>query len=143
MPIFLAIAIHTVAALIYLGVSFRFQEGRNSRVYVVWYIVAACEALLQLGIAKYYDVLTLTGTHITERMMVLTVIVLGTGVSNNAKNVVLIVSNDSGESGDGWSKSLLTHERRRHFHTNWRSLCNYWYPGSHHCVDLFLLPDIL
>jgi low temperature requirement protein LtrA len=103
-PLALAIGVHFAAAMIYLGIGFRFEEGRNSRVYVVWYILAACEALIQLGLAWYCKVLTFTGTHLTERMTVVTVVILGSGgVTNIAKNVMLIVSNDS-----GWSKSLFT-----------------------------------
>lgn len=98
-PVAFAAAVHLVAAMIYLGIGFRFQEGKNSRVYIVWYIVAAVEALTQLGLANFYKVLTFTKTHLTERMTVLTVIILGAGVTSIAKNVVLIVKNAA-----GWSK---------------------------------------
>jgi low temperature requirement protein LtrA len=103
LPVAIAGAVHFVSAMIFLGIRFRFQEGRNSRVYIVWYIVSACEALIQLGLAKYYKVLTFSKTHLTERMTVLTVIILGAGVTSIAKNVVLIVKNAA-----GWSESSLS-----------------------------------
>ncbi|KAI1855823.1 hypothetical protein JX265_012086 [Neoarthrinium moseri] len=101
-PIAIAAAVHFVAAMIFLGVTFRFEENRNSRVYIVWYIVAVCEAIIQLGLAKFYKVLTFTGTHLTERMTVLTVIILGGGVTSIAKNVVLIVKNAA-----GWTSATI------------------------------------
>ncbi|KAI0132380.1 hypothetical protein BJ170DRAFT_246355 [Xylariales sp. AK1849] len=98
-PVAAAAVIHFVSAMIFLGVTFRFEDGKNSRVYLVWYIISACEALLQLGLAKYYNVLTFTSTHLTERMTILTVIILGGGVTSVAKNVVLIVKNAAGWTG--------------------------------------------
>lgn len=102
-PVAVAAVVHFIAAMIYLGIGFRFQEGKNSRVYIVWYIVAAVETLMQLGLAKFYTVLTFTKTHLTERMTVLTVIILGAGVTSIAKNVALIVTNAA-----GWSKSPVS-----------------------------------
>lgn len=102
LPVAIAGAIHFVSAMIFLGIRFRFSDDKNSRVYIVWYIVSACEAIIQLGLAKYYKVLTFSGTHLTERMTVLTVIILGAGVTSIAKNIVLIVKNAA-----GWSKPLF------------------------------------
>ncbi|KAH6658975.1 hypothetical protein BKA67DRAFT_3027 [Truncatella angustata] len=98
----IAALVHFIAAVVFLGISFRFEEGRNSRVYIVWYIVAACEALIQLGFAKFFKVLTFEKTHLTERMTVLTVIILGAGITSIAKNVVLIVKNAA-----GWTSATI------------------------------------
>ncbi|KAH8681008.1 hypothetical protein BX600DRAFT_445505 [Xylariales sp. PMI_506] len=90
-----AAGVHFIAAMIFLGITFRFRDNKNSRVYVVWYIVAACEAILQLVLAYFFKVLTFSRTHLTERMTVLTVIILGEGVTNIAQNVAVIVKNSA------------------------------------------------
>ncbi|KAI0158437.1 hypothetical protein BJ166DRAFT_303595 [Pestalotiopsis sp. NC0098] len=102
LPVAIAGAIHFVSAMIFLGIRFRFSDDKNSRVYIVWYIVSAFEAIIQLGLAKYYKVLTFSGTHLTERMTVLTVIILGAGVTSIAKNIVLIVKNAA-----GWTSATI------------------------------------
>jgi low temperature requirement protein LtrA len=98
-PIAIAASIHFVSAIVYLGISFTFTENTNSRVYLIWYVGSAIEALLQIGLAMYFNVLSFTGTHLTERMTVLTIIILGGGVTKIAQNIVLIVVN-----ANGWSK---------------------------------------
>ncbi|ETS82839.1 hypothetical protein PFICI_04715 [Pestalotiopsis fici W106-1] len=102
LPVAIAGAVHFVSAMIFLGIRFRFHADKNSRVYIVWYIVSACEAIIQLGLAKYYRVLTFSKTHLTERMTVLTVIILGAGVTSIAKNIVLIVKNAA-----GWTSATI------------------------------------
>ncbi|KAK9800079.1 hypothetical protein SCARD494_01872 [Seiridium cardinale] len=102
LPVAIAAAVHFISAMIFLGIRFRFEPDRNSRVYIVWYIVSTCEALIQLGLALHYKVLTFSKTHLTERMTVLTIIIIGTGVTSIAKNVVLIVNN-----AGGWTSATI------------------------------------
>jgi low temperature requirement protein LtrA len=58
----------------------RYEAGKNSRVYVVWYVVGVMEMALHLGFSQLSEVLTFVGTHMGERLNLLTLIVLGEGI---------------------------------------------------------------
>lgn len=98
-PILAAAAVHFVAAIVYLGITFRFDNAHNSQVYIVWYIVSGVEAIFQVALAWRFDVLTFAGKKLTERLAVFTVVVLGEGVSAITKAILLVV-----ENGDDWSE---------------------------------------
>ncbi|KAI1485423.1 hypothetical protein F5X96DRAFT_674662 [Biscogniauxia mediterranea] len=100
-PIAVVTGFHFLAALIYMGISFRFEDGRNSRVFVAWYVIATMEAVLQLSISHFSHVLSFKGTHLTERMTLLTLIILGEGVLGISENVVTIVKNN------GWTSATI------------------------------------
>lgn len=93
-------AMHFLAAVTYLGISFRFDPWHNSRAFVVWYLGSFVEAVLALGLSYRSDVLSFDGTPVAERLTVLTVILLGEGVTDIAESVALIVKN-----GRWWSTS--------------------------------------
>lgn len=97
-PLAVMVAMHFAAAMIYLGITFRFQDY-NSRVYIAWYIVAICETLLNIGLSLFWPVLSFKGTHIINRMGLLTLIIIGEGVIVVCTNVTTIVKNP-----DSWSK---------------------------------------
>ncbi|KAK7912153.1 hypothetical protein PG985_014634 [Apiospora marii] len=97
-PILIAAAVHFVASIVYLGITFRFDNDHNSKVYIVWYIVSGVEAILQVALAWRFDVLTFKSTKLTERLAVFTVVVLGEGVSAITKAILLVV-----ENGDNWT----------------------------------------
>lgn len=79
-PMLLTVAIHFIAAMVYLGISFRYETGKNSRVYIIWYVVGVTEMALHLGFSQMSEVLTFVGTHMGERLNLLTLIVLGEGM---------------------------------------------------------------
>lgn len=80
-PLIATAAFHFAAACVYFGISFRYNQGHNSRVYVVWYILGLAEMALHLGFSQLSDVLTFLGTHLGERLNLLTLIVMGEGTS--------------------------------------------------------------
>ncbi|EFY92981.1 hypothetical protein MAC_00764 [Metarhizium acridum CQMa 102] len=99
-PAFCAqIAVHSLAALIYLGISFHLQY-HHSHAFIAWYIVSAAEALFSLGLGLYHDVLSFTKTHLMGRLSLLTIIILGDGIVVLAEKVVTIV-----KSPEAWSMS--------------------------------------
>lgn len=98
LPVLATAAMHFVAAMIYLGISFRFDPWHNSRVFVVWYLGSFLEAVLALGLSYRSEVLSFDCTPVAERLTVLTVILLGEGVTDIAESVALIVKN-----GRWWS----------------------------------------
>ncbi|KAH7035701.1 uncharacterized protein B0I36DRAFT_264985 [Microdochium trichocladiopsis] len=101
LPLLAALSFHFVAAMVYLGVSFRFEDGRNSNAYIAWYLLMALEAIIQLGLALYSKVLSFNGTHLAERMTIFTMFILGEGVMVVMDSVVNIVKNN------GWTPSTI------------------------------------
>jgi low temperature requirement protein LtrA len=93
--------LHFVMAMVYLGITFRFEDGKNSRVFLAWYVLGILEALVNIFLGLYSKALSFNGTHLTERMTVLTLIIIGEGVMGVAKMVVLIVQND------GWTSATI------------------------------------
>jgi low temperature requirement protein LtrA len=81
-PMLLTSVLNLIAAMVYLGVSFKYEHGKNSRVYVVWYVVGIVEMALHLGFSQLVEVLTFIGSHLGERLNLLTLIVLGEGTSS-------------------------------------------------------------
>lgn len=78
-PLGIMVGINLIAALIYMGISFRFTDSTNSHVYTAWYIIGVLEVLLNMGLSLCFKVLSFEGTHLTERMTLLTLIILGEG----------------------------------------------------------------
>lgn len=97
LPLYIQIGLNVVAAVIYLGISFRFRK-ENSHVFLVWYIVSVIEGVTTMVLPHFWSVLSFTRTHLMKRMSLLTVIILGDGIVLVAQNVVTIV-----KSPDAWS----------------------------------------
>ncbi|KAI6080954.1 hypothetical protein F4821DRAFT_250381 [Hypoxylon rubiginosum] len=90
-PMAFTACLHLVAAAIYLGVSFRYDMGRSSRVFLVWYIGGVVEIALHLSFSQLSHVLTFLGTHLGERLNLLTLVILGEGCIILAKSITLVV----------------------------------------------------
>ena len=88
-PFGIVAGLHFVAAMIYLGITFRFQDG-NSRVYVAWYVVGGCEILIHIGLSGFWRVLSFKRTHLINRMSLLTLIIIGEGIIVVCTNVVCL-----------------------------------------------------
>lgn len=71
--------LHLIAAAVYFGVSFRYEDGKNSRGYIMWYITGIVEMALHLILSNLSPVLSFKGTHFGERLNLLTLIILGEG----------------------------------------------------------------
>jgi low temperature requirement protein LtrA len=98
-PLILLVVIHFIAAMIYLGIAFRFGDY-NSRVYIAWYIIGVVELFLQVGLSLVWDVLSFRDTHLTNRMALLTLIIIGEGIIVITNNITVVVKNP-----DAWSMS--------------------------------------
>ncbi|USW52733.1 Putative Low temperature requirement A [Septoria linicola] len=74
--------------MIYLGMYWGLRvvnaEGDN-HTYYVWYALAVVETLVVTGVSMKYRDLSIEGTHLVERMSLLTLIVLGEGAIAVAK----------------------------------------------------------
>lgn len=101
LPLLLMVGLHFVAAMIYLGITFRFRDY-NSRVYIAWYIIAVIETALNVAFSLVWNVLSFKGTHLVNRMSLLTLVIIGEGIIVVCTNVTTIVKNPN-----SWSKSFL------------------------------------
>ncbi|KAM3556132.1 hypothetical protein MY1884_005232 [Beauveria asiatica] len=91
LPLLAQMAIYAAAGAVYLGITFRFDEGHRSRAFVTWYCVSAAEGVASLLLSNYSPVLSLGKTHLMKRLTLLTVMILGEGTESLAKKVLVIV----------------------------------------------------
>ncbi|PON22882.1 hypothetical protein TGAM01_v208137 [Trichoderma gamsii] len=102
LPFYIQIAIHFIASMIYLGITFRFSEDKQSRVFITWYVVGSLEVVLTLGLSLGFSVLSLVKTHLMNRMSLLTIVILGESIVALAEKVVIIV-----EGPDAWDAATI------------------------------------
>lgn len=101
LPFYIQMSIHFIAAMIYLGITFRFSEDKQSRVFITWYVVGSLEAVSTLGLSLWFSILSLSKTHLMNRMSLLTIVILGESIVALAEKVVIVV-----EGPDAWGKSF-------------------------------------
>ncbi|KHO00379.1 uncharacterized protein MAM_01157 [Metarhizium album ARSEF 1941] len=101
-PLCLQIALHAAASAVYLGITFRFTREKQSRVYRTWYFIAGAEALVSILLSNLSSAVSLTKTHIMKRLTLLTVMIMGEGIEQLAKEVVTIVRNP-----DAWDSTTV------------------------------------
>ncbi|KAI0597805.1 hypothetical protein F4775DRAFT_602005 [Biscogniauxia sp. FL1348] len=108
-PMILTSALHLCVAAVYFGVSFRYDTHENSRVYLVWYIGGCVEIALHLGLSQLSDVLSFLGTHLGERMNLLTLVILGEGCIIVAKSITLLVKDTyvKDDTVTTWSPAII------------------------------------
>ncbi|KAL6792179.1 hypothetical protein GGI42DRAFT_364747 [Trichoderma sp. SZMC 28013] len=99
---YVQMSIHFIAAMIYLGITFRFTNSKESKVFVTWYVVGVMEVLATFGAALSFPVLSLAKTHLMNRLFLLTVIILGESIVVLSDKVVIIVENP-----DSWDASII------------------------------------
>ncbi|KAM7192565.1 hypothetical protein V8F20_008774 [Naviculisporaceae sp. PSN 640] len=86
-------ATHIAAALIYLGITFRFTNSKNSRVFTAWYIVGIVEACIIFGVSYWFEELRFKGKGLQDRMKTATLLILGEGVIVVADEISKVVKN--------------------------------------------------
>ncbi|KAI5860002.1 hypothetical protein GGS23DRAFT_257914 [Durotheca rogersii] len=108
-PMFLTATLHLCTAAVYFGVSFRYNLGKSSRVFLVWYIGGVVEMAMHLSISQLSHVLTFVHTHLGERLNLLTLVILGEGCIILAKSVTLLVKDTyvKDHTTTLWSPSLI------------------------------------
>ncbi|KAI0889311.1 uncharacterized protein GGS22DRAFT_153621 [Annulohypoxylon maeteangense] len=108
-PMIFTAILHFCASMIYLGVSFRYDLGKSSRVFLVWYIGGVIEMLMHLVFSQMSHVLTFLGTHLGERLNLLTLVILGEGCIILAKSITLLVKDTFAKDASYtlWSPTLI------------------------------------
>lgn len=67
--------------------------------YIGFYIVAIAETAVTTAISCYWRIISFKGTHLVQRMSLLTLIILGEGVIGSTKSIAKIVQNNETFSG--------------------------------------------
>lgn len=86
-PMLLIAITYGVAALVYLGLYWTFHPnsmGSNNS-FIAWYIIAIAETAVVTTVSCVWRVVSFKGTHLVERMSLLTLIILGEGVMGLAE----------------------------------------------------------
>ncbi|KAF3936766.1 hypothetical protein ABW19_dt0202646 [Dactylella cylindrospora] len=98
MPLLLMSVLMFVSMFIFLGLAFSFTPNSSVKGYIGWYVILALEAILVLGISLKWKIVGFKGTHLIQRMGLLTLIVMGEGIIG-----LLRATNLSMEGPGGWS----------------------------------------
>ena len=93
-PYYCQMAVHFVAAIIFLAVALTIENIQNHHAFNALYVVSGFETIITLLLSNKWKVMSLTKTHLIKRLTLLTVLILGEGVQQIAQEVVLIVENE-------------------------------------------------
>lgn len=80
-----------VYGLTYLGFS---KDKPHGYAYISWYVIAGFETILNVIVTSKYKVVSFKGTHLVQRMTLLTLIILGEGIIVVCKSITSIVKNE-------------------------------------------------
>ncbi|KAL9536305.1 hypothetical protein SMMN14_01512 [Sphaerulina musiva] len=81
LPMSLIAATYLTASMTYLGLFWTFNATmEENHTYVIWYIVAILETITATTISSIWRNISFKGTHLVQRMSLLTLIILGEGV---------------------------------------------------------------
>ncbi|KAM7187350.1 hypothetical protein V8F20_011014 [Naviculisporaceae sp. PSN 640] len=89
----LNVAVNVIAAIIYLGVAFAFRETGTEALWVLWFAVTVTEVAVTVWGSLRWEVLSFYGTHLTNRVSMLTFILMGEGIVTVCSAVAKIVLN--------------------------------------------------
>lgn len=69
------------------------EEGQKSHTYIAFYVIAISETIVTTVVSCCLRVISFKGTHLVQRMSLLTLIILGEGVIGLTKSIAELVSN--------------------------------------------------
>ncbi|KAF2167609.1 hypothetical protein M409DRAFT_54194 [Zasmidium cellare ATCC 36951] len=96
LPMLLLVGTYFVAAMVYLGLywTFHLNSTGENHTYIVWYVIAVLETILATAVSVVWRNLSFQGTHLVERMSLLTLIIFGEGAIGIARACQNIVYSD-------------------------------------------------
>ena len=110
-PLVLKIMTLAVSAAVFLGLYFSFTPQNQLSGQIGWYVISVVEALSMLGISSYWTQLSFTYTCLSERVGLLTLIIIGEGIIGFTRTLGKIqgsFSSVSMVSGQAISAVLIT-----------------------------------
>ncbi|KAF2003054.1 hypothetical protein P154DRAFT_487403 [Amniculicola lignicola CBS 123094] len=66
----------------------------KTNIYIAWYVIGISETILTVLVSCFMRVISFKGTHMVQRMSLLTLIILGEGIIVICKGISLIVKNE-------------------------------------------------
>jgi low temperature requirement protein LtrA len=99
-PLGLIMASTLIAAILYGALTPAFPAEsyvpQKSNVYIAWYVIGISETLLTVGVSciSHFRAINFKGTHMVQRMSLLTLIILGEGIIVICKSISKIVKNE-------------------------------------------------
>lgn len=105
-PLGLVMASTLIAAILYGALTPAFPKtvfaddgsgdlvARKSNVYIAWYVIAISETILTVTVSCVWRIISFKGTHMVQRMSLLTLIILGEGIIVICKSISKIVKNE-------------------------------------------------
>ena len=112
LPLLLQLGTLVLSAVVFLGLCFSFNDTYGSDGQIGWYIVCVFEALSLLSISSYWGKFSFKHTCLSERVGLLTLIVIGEGCIGFSKTLSRIsgtLSSTSMLSGQAVSAVLITY----------------------------------
>ncbi|KAF2744566.1 hypothetical protein M011DRAFT_168779 [Sporormia fimetaria CBS 119925] len=76
--------------------------NQTSNAYIAWYVVGIVETLVTVSVSCIWRVISFKGTHMVQRMSLLTLIILGEGIIVICKSISKIVKNEY-----SWTAAVL------------------------------------
>jgi low temperature requirement protein LtrA len=70
------------------------EVEQKSNVYIAWYVIALSETVLTVVVSCVWRIISFKGTHMVQRMSLLTLIILGEGIIVICKSISKIVKNE-------------------------------------------------
>jgi low temperature requirement protein LtrA len=70
------------------------EVEQKSNVYIAWYVIALSETVLTVTVSCVWRIISFKGTHMVQRMSLLTLIILGEGIIVICKSISKIVKNE-------------------------------------------------
>lgn len=89
-----------LAVVTYLTLSFAFLAEASEQAYIAWYIIAVSEVSANIAIAGTWHVVSFKGTHLTERMTCLTLIIV-------SQPYLVLVKAQLTFTTNSWERALL------------------------------------
>lgn len=71
-----------------------YEVAQQSNVYIAWYVIAISETILTVTVSCHWRIISFKGTHMVQRMSLLTLIILGEGIIVICKSISKIVKNE-------------------------------------------------
>lgn len=114
LPLALVMAMTLIAAILYGATTAAFPKTKydpvdqftkieqNSNVYIAWYVIGITEALVTVAVSCIWRIVSFKGTHMVQRMSLLTLIILGEGIIVIAKAIAKIIKNEY-----NWTSSVI------------------------------------
>lgn len=105
-PMGLIALVYIISGTLYASTYLGFHKDRpHGYAYIAWYIIGGAETMLNVIITSRFKVVSFKGTHLVQRMSLLTLIILGEGIIVVCKSITQIVKNE--DATIAWTSATI------------------------------------